>query len=1055
MSAATADAAPDGADEPAVEPTTTRRVLVLGPCAIEHADGSLGPELSSVQRTLLARLAIARPAAVELDELIEAVWGEDPPATAKTSLHNQISRIRRTHGAGTITTTSDRYELGVATDAEAAADALVRIELSVLEGDVVGAHRLASATLELFRGVPFADLDDAHGARERRVQYEELHRSLETIRLETAIGAGLTGWAVPEAERLVAATPHDERRWALLVRSLGATGRRGDALGAYDRARRVIATELGLLPGDELRAAEAEVLGAAKVLTHRRRLRTVGRSALVAGVVDAATAGTSSLLVGETGIGKTRVLDEVRRELTRQSFSVARAAFPLHPGSAIATLEELADELNRELDPRLPPVVAFDRAVADAAIGRPVALCVDDLDRAGPTSLSALRTAGAHPGVVVVATATDPPERWRATIAHVEVEALPPDHVADLAAQVLAQPPDVEQVRWLHSMSGGNPSLVEHLLDELSSDPGPDDVERTSEMRELIRRRLDRLPASTRLALEVAAVCGSVVPSTLLRALAPAAGIDGSLAESLLIESPHGAAADAGQSAVPAGTSLSFRHGAVRQILYDDLAPGRRAELHHAAADILDDLGAPAGRIAAHAVAAADLDRASAIDWSTSAGAEATALGAHADAATWHGRAVDLASAHHDPERHVAALIAQADALRLSGSPEQERALFEASEAATALGDPDLIADAAFALLQLGATTESGSLHEQAVAVADAALDVVLDPDRRARIAGAASLTHSMTGAAQRCRDLFLEAVASARSDQTRREILPFAYLGIGHPADLELREQLTDELIELGERADDPVALFEGHQLAASVAMQRADGERLRASIAELDTLIVRLGDVGRRWAVLYLRAAGEHLDGDLDAAEATSEAALELFAPISPSRAIATHGAQLLPIRLAQGRFGELRDTFEALVADQPGVPAWHAALALAVVGDDPDRAGELAVAALDGVAEDFTWLAAHLIGGRAVAAADDDRATSRYLERLEPWSGLVCWQGTCSYGPVDSVLALLHAGTGRVDRAYEHAGRALAQAARLGAPVFEPEMRALREQLAELGP
>jgi DNA-binding SARP family transcriptional activator/tetratricopeptide (TPR) repeat protein len=1042
-------AVPDTAEEP--DPAA--RVLVLGPCLIERRDGSRGPDLSSVQRTLLARLAIARPAAVELDDLIEAVWGADPPATAKTSLHNQISRIRRAHGAETIRTVSDRYQLGLATDAEAATDAVAQIELQLLDGDVVGAHRLAGETLGLFRGVPFDDLDDAHGARERRVQYEELHRSLETTRLTTAIRAGLTGWAVPEAERLVTATPHDERRWALLVRALGAAGRRGDALGAYDRARRVIATELGLLPSDELRAAEAEVLGAARAPTHRPRLRTVGRTDLVARVVDVATAGDSTLLVGETGIGKTRLLDEIHRELAGQGFAVGRAAFPLHPGAATATLAELADELRQKLDPRLPPVVAFDRAVARAAAERPVALCVDDLDRAGPTSLSALRAAGAHADVVVVATATDPPERWRATIDHVDVQPLTVDDVAELAAQVLAEPPDVEQLRWLHTMSGGNPSLVEHLLDDLSGSHDREEVEHSSEMRELIRRRLDRLPASTRLALEVAAVCGPVVPSTLLRALAPVAGIDGSLAESLLVASPLGDATAAGGANArpePGGTALTFRHGAVRRIIYDDLAPGRRAELHHAAAEILADLDAPAGTVAAHAVAAADLDRGLAIDWSRSAGADATSLGAHAEAASWHRRAAALANAHQEPTRHVEALIAWADALRLSGSPQQERALFDAAEAASALGDPDLIGDAAFALLQLGATTESGSLHEQAVAVASAALEVVHDPDRRARIAAAASLAHSMTGATQRCRQLFLEAVSAASGEQTRRDVLPFAYLGIGHPGDLALREQLTAELLELGERTDDAVALFEGHQLAASVAIQRADGERLRASIAELEGQVARLGDVGRRWALRYHRASLQHLEGDLESSESTSESALELFAPTSPSRALAAHGGQLLAIRLAQGRVGELRETFEVLVAEQPGVPAWRAAAALAVAQEDPVRAAALAVAALDGVPEDFTWLAAHLIGGRAAAISGDTAAVSRYLERLEPWSGLVCWQGTCSYGPVDSVLALLHACTGRADQAQELARRALEQTTRLGAPVFAPELIALRGRL-----
>lgn len=491
---------------------------------------------------------------------------------------------------------------------------------------------------------------------------------------------------------------------------------------------------------------------------------------------------------------------------------------------------------------------------------------------------------------------------------------------------------------------------------------------------------------------------------------------------------------------------LSFGHGAVQQVLYGDLAPGRRTEIHHAVAIELSSLGEPAGRIAAHAVAAAEIDPGNCLRWATAAGTAATGIGAHAEAAAWFEQAADVAQAHGDRAGHVAALIARGDALRLAGSPEQEDALFEAVEAAGKLHDPNPLADATFALLQLGATTESGSIHERAIGAAEQVLAVIRDPDRRARVTGAASLTYSMTGNPDRCRALLLEALSLARRSETRRAVLPFAFLGLGHPSDLDRREELTDELLDLGRQADDPVALFEGHQLAFSVAMQRSDGSRLRASVAELDRLTLRVGDVGRRWAALYHRAAVQHLESDLVAAEATSEAAMELFAPVSPSRAIAVHGGQLLPIRIAQGRLGELREVMEALVVDQPGVPAWRAALAFAVVDDDPERAARLASSALDDVAEDFTWLAAHLIGGRAAAAAGVDTIVERYLERLLPWSGLVCWQGTCSYGPVDAVVALLQGAAGRPELALAHAEQGLAQARQLGAPVFEPELHAI---------
>ena len=451
-------------------------------------------------------------------------------------------------------------------------------------------------------------------------------------------------------------------------------------------------------------------------------------------------------------------------------------------------------------------------------------------------------------------------------------------------------------------------------------------------------------------------------------------------------------------------------------------------------------MGAAAPTIAVHAAAAVELDPLDAADRCIAAARAATALGAHADAAGWY----DLAAAATDQgprmdRLRVAALIGRGDALRLAGSPDHEAALFRAADAAVALGVPELIGDAAFAVLQLGATTESGSLHGRGIELADLALGVVTDGEQRAMIAGAASLAHSMTGASPMCRRLFLEAEASATQAATRRHVLPFAYLGIGHPSDLPLRERLADELLELGTEADDPVTLFEAHQMSFSIGVQRADGPRVRGAVRELEHLVLRVGDVGRRWALLYQQAAVAHLDGDIERSEVLSMEALELFSPVSPSRAFAAYGGQLLPLRIAQGRLVELVETLRGLVQDQPEVPAWRAALALAIAQDDPDGALEHSTAALEGVDEDFTWLAAHLIGGRAAAIIGDLDTCSRYAERLLPHSGLVCWQGTCAYGPVDAVLAMLFEQIGDDARAAALSRSADAQALSLQAPVF----------------
>ena len=450
--------------------------------------------------------------------------------------------------------------------------------------------------------------------------------------------------------------------------------------------------------------------------------------------------------------------------------------------------------------------------------------------------------------------------------------------------------------------------------------------------------------------------------------------------------------------------------------------------------------------VADHLLIAAEIDPSLA-----SATATAGSRGGHrprartATAARWHRRRQPVARSLGDDglQDLVGALVGEGNALRLAGDRGHERILFEAADLAVALDDADLIGDTAMAQLELGATTETGQLHERAVALALHALDVVTDPERRSMIAAAASLAHSMSGHPDRCRELFVEAERDATVDETRRRVLPFAYLALGHPDDLDRRAALADELLARGRAALDPIATFEGLQLVFSVALQRADGPCARATVLEMGELVERLGDVGRRWSARYARAAITHLDDELDRSEALATEALEIFSPVAPSRAFAAYGAQLLALRHAQDRTAELADVMAGLVAEQPGVPAWHAALALALVEVDPATARHHATAALEGVPHDFTWLAAHLVGAKAAACVGDRATREAYDRRLASYTGLVCWQGTCSYGPVDTALAALALADDDRPAAEAHAGIARRLADTLGAPVFRREV------------
>ncbi len=988
-----------------------------------------------------------------MDELADAIWGEDQPATAQTSIYNQISRIRSRLGAELIDTSSDgRYHLTARTDVEVVSELLQAADAALGEGLYGETVKLTRQAIEFWRGAPFNELEDHHDADVERRRLFEMRRSIETLRLEGSIGAGGLAWAIAEAERLVALTPDDEHRWVLLIRALEAAGRRGDALGAYERARRSLAERLGLEPSQALRDAEAAVLGARESHRSSSSISLIGRDDVIEATLAACDVGSAVVLVGEPGIGKSRLLTEVQRRVRRRGGTVVGSEAPLHADTAVGILRELAEGLGESLVLYQSPIDSFVRAVA-MAVNRAerVTLTVDDIDRAGPTTIEALRMAGDIDGVSIVVTATDPAalNGWDGWATSLILQPLGPEDLAEFASTALDSVSGVDKRRlaWLIEMSGGNPAFLEHLLEDplwLANQDDTSDSEqesfnamgqlRSPHLRDVIRMRLDRLGHTTRGALEVAAVCGQQCPADVLTELVGEEGVTGGLAAALLssFETADGV------------SWIGFRHGAVQRVLYQDLSPGRRMEIHYHSARVLRAHGAPISIVAWHSSAAAEVDPLTAASDAMAAAADATDHGAHADAGLWYQRVIDAARrAGNDEELLVRALIGYGDSLRRAGSPEQEEALFTAASAAFELGDEELISEAAFAVLQLGATTSSGRLHERAIELARQALDTVEDPDARALIAGGASLAHSMSTDAELCRSLFLEAVAGATSATTRGRVLPFAYLGVGHPKDLDVLEGLTTELATLGDGLGDPVAKFEARQMAFSVALQRCDGASARRVVDESRELIEQLGDVGRRWSLAYQQAAIAFLDGDLELAESTAEKAMEIFSPTSPSRAFAAYGGQLLMIRIMQGRIAELASTVEELVADQPGVPAWHSALALAIAAEDPDRALGHAVSALDHCIEDFTWMAAHIVGGRATALIGDETVGTRYIEGLTPFSGLGCWQGTCSYGPVDTVLWQLHESLGHTDAAEHHLGIARASAERLQSPVFLAEL------------
>jgi DNA-binding SARP family transcriptional activator len=996
---------------------------------------------SALRRRLLTRLAVDPGVVVSVDELIDSLWVE-PPRTAKAALHNQISALRTRYGPSLLVTTEHGYRLGIPTDLDEMSTLIEQVRATPADGTV---RALLDAAMPNWQGEPYQDLGDHPSAAAARRFAEERRREVVDLHLEVLRRCGDLNVVIAELERLLVDDPYDERRWSVLAETLDAAGRRGDALAAIDRARRALRTGLAVDIGASLRAVERRILGRSDRPTPDEIWRpavAAARDDDVARIVDELERSDLLVVSGDLGSGVEVVLDRSASAARQRGWRVARTACSPHPETPLAVLHDLAEEVGTRVDTSLGPVEGFVRAVAAAASERTLLLVVDDIHHAGPTTRQALQAAGRVPGIKALASTDRPharaaPDGLLPGAASIDLEPVPADEIAtavETALGPLSSPPLVDRIVEL---AGGAPGFAQLLVDGVvrAGTGGPAEgvtdfvAALPTPLRTQLSARFDRLDPAARHCAELVAIAGGRLDTARLARVADLSAAEGAIRGGLLER--H-------------GRVLFYRHGIVRDVVLRNIPHGRQAELHHALGIDLLTHGGPANEIATHLCEAGDLDPELAYRTGIAAAVDAARMGAHADAAQWFGRAGALAAALDGTEsrRHVEALVGEADERRLAGDPDHEPALLAAVSAAERLGDPAVVARAVFALLQLGGTTGSGAAHPAAELAARVLADAE-DPDHRALVLGSASLAFSLSGDAERCRGYVREAIDLARTDEVRRSVLPFTFLGLGHPDDLADRERHTVELLELAVASDDAVAEYEAHHLAFSNGLQRCDGATVRGALARMRELVDQVGDVGRRWALRYQEAALAHLEGDLARAEGLAESAYLMFAPIAGARAFAAYGSQLLPLRWAAGRLDELLPLLAPLVDDQPGVPAWHAAYALALCEQDPQLARQQVDRALEAVEPDFTWLAAHVVAARAAARVSDGDVIDELVTRLTPYAHLGCWQGTCSYGPVAIPLALLERARGDEAAAERAVQTARRLARRLGAPVFDQEI------------
>ena len=301
---------------------------VLGPLRAMVAGNDLSPG-GSRQRRLLATLLLHVGEVASTDVLSEALWPDALPADHRAALHTQISRLRRTLPAGMVVRAGSGYRLDVAPENIDARrfEAMLSDAAAQRTGHPADALDLLDEALGLWRGTPYEELDDLADVLIEVQRLVELRARASEERFSCLLDLGRHRDAVADLEAFANRNPLREAAQAQLMTALDRDGRSGDALAAYERYRRALATELGIEPGPEIgRLHDAIVRGTVddvQALANGRVLCSdrgrVPRSVSALFGRDAALDALSSLvddhrvvtLLGPGGVGKTRLACEL------------------------------------------------------------------------------------------------------------------------------------------------------------------------------------------------------------------------------------------------------------------------------------------------------------------------------------------------------------------------------------------------------------------------------------------------------------------------------------------------------------------------------------------------------------------------------------------------------------------------------------------------------------------------------------------------------------------------------------------------------------------------
>ncbi|MBO8184667.1 AfsR/SARP family transcriptional regulator [Streptomyces spirodelae] len=1043
------------------------------------------------QRALIAMLALEPGRVVSLDRLIEELWSGEPPAQATRTLQAYVAHLRKVLEPDRPPRTPPRllltrepgYLLAVApgrVDLERFTAWADEGRAALARGEHAEAVRVLSRALELWRGRPLGEFADESFARPVAARLAEVRAAALEDRYEARLALGEAAACVPGLEAQTVEQPYRERGWALLVLALYRTGRQADALAALRRVRSRLDDDLGLQPGPELRQLEQAVFEQAPELRLPalpqpvsapvpRDRPTARADGLIARDAELALAeerlsaarggrGGALLVTGEAGIGKTRYAGEVAERAAARGFAVARGGCVDGTAPAFwpwvqvlrAAVDDAAGALLTDGEPAADPDAAlyerYERVVsALTARDGPLLIILDDLQWADVSSLRLLSYAAdavaRQPVLVLITLRPEPgdhPGALRDTLgalARLErtsrVE-LRPFTAVDVAAYLRARGVGEDLSQPLLHRTGGNPFYLGEVLRLRESEGGVEDA-LPAGVREVIERRVARLPEETARLLRAAAVAGAETDADLLSA------VSGRPVEDVL-DALEPAVATGLLTEPPDGPDYRFRHALVRDALRTGLSRRERARMHLHIGQALEPVlpAAESATLARHFAAAARVGGApKAVEHASAAARHATGQQAYAEAVEFWELALSALPAEEGMARRARLLTDLGQARRAVGDATGAgRDLDAAFGLARESGDRQAVIGilTAFAAPTLWNWRPYGTVKQPVVDAIEELLAGQLDDRDRVGLLGALGVELHYTPRRAEGERATAEAVELAR--------------GLGDPA--LLARALGNHLLASFAPGRNAERLHAAREMAALPGLPRSTELIARAFLM---SCLLRLGDLPAwerqldRCRRLLKEAPRPELESIVRVAQ-TARATLdghwaqaeELVGTYAAVRFAATPwGARWRTLvttytcRRGQGRVAEIADDLVAAAEEPDMVPLRPVAILATAEAGGSGRASELLARWGTDLADDWTADFLLPVWG-LVAARLGTPDPQRLYDLLAPYADqfIVAGMGTAAWGSTHAVLAELATRLGRDDLAHHHT-RAAAEAHR----------------------